>query len=312
MNLLLILLAVIAGGEWFLLITVVTAPTTKHGKPRMPVAAASALLAACLAVCGCKTTAPLDTGSKLRGSSLSTALAWLGIEDPPPPPPLDIDVLCDASAGSSCTAESLRATLDVLLPATAARPSSLVRLWVLGRDVADTTQIATVTADAKARNAKSEQARRVRLVEESRNTLMSAVTPYLGQHMTRSPIAESLAKINMVHTRIGASRLFIVITDAREFSGLGDFECRPPQPTAFTTMLDANHILAPKSLAGAGVVFSYVTLARIDHDRCPASVGSAEQVEAVWDTALRRAGAAEVEFEAGTPMLNRIQMEGGR
>ena len=79
--------------------------------------------------------------------------------------------------------------------------------------------------------------------------------------------AATLAVIVPISAAVPASLESIVITDAREFSGLGDFECRPPQPAAFTTMLDTNHVLAPKSLAGTGIVFSYVNLARIDHDR---------------------------------------------
>ena len=192
----------------------------------MPSLPPARLLTACLAVCGCRTTAPLDSRSKLHGGSLSTALAWLGIEDPPPPPPLDIDVLCDASAGSSCTAESLRATLDVP-PAAAARPSSLVRLWVLGAGCR------RHDADRHGYGGRKGAERQVRASPQGAACGGKPEHVDVRGNALLGPAHDAVAdrrvpfQINMVHARIGASRLYIVITDATGVLALGTLNAAP-------------------------------------------------------------------------------------
>ena len=261
------------------------------------------LLLALLIGCG-----PQHQGSAVPTSyepkaAAATALEWLGIQDVPQPRAQEIDILCDASAGSTCTPETLRNTLEAALPSVAARHSSTVRLWMLGREVADTVQAASVTMDAKVRSGKAEKASRERFVKDSLNMLEAAAAPYFTQHANRSPIAESISKIALYRTRAGAERIIIAITDAKEFSGLGDLECKVPEPAAFVSRLDANRVLAPGSLAGTKVIFGDVNLSHIDGDRCVSTLAAADQVQRIWETALKHAGASEVLFEAGEPTL---------
>jgi hypothetical protein len=157
--------------------------------------------------------------------------------------------------------------------------------------------------DAKVRSGKAEKASRERFVTESLNMLEAAAAPYFSQHSNRSPIAESISKFSLYRTRAGAERAIVIITDAKEFSGLGDLECHAPSPEAFIARLDANRVLAPESLAGSRVIFSYVNLGHIDGDRCAATLAAADQVQRIWEAALTHAGASEVRFEAGVPTL---------
>jgi hypothetical protein len=236
-------------------------------------------------------------------AAATTVLQWLGVEDAPQPPAQEIDILCDASAGSTCTPETLRNTLEAALPSVAARHSSTVRLWMLGREVADTVQAASVTMDAKVRSGKAERASRDRFVKDGLNMLDAAAAPYFSQHANRSPIAESISKLALYHTLAGAERIIVVISDAKEFSGLGDLECKVPEPAVFISRLDVNRVLVPGSLAGAKVVFGDVNLSHIDGDRCVSTLAAADQVQRIWETALKHAGASEVLFEAGEPIL---------
>jgi len=271
------------------------------------------LLLALLTGCGPQQKGnAVSTAFEPKANAVTTALEWLGVMDEPQPAPLDIDVLCDPSAGSTCTPETLRSTLEAAMPLAASRHSSTLRLWMLGREVADTVQAASVTMDAKVRSGKAEKASRDHFVMEGLTMLETAAAPYFSQHAAnRSPIAESISKLALYRTRAGAERIIVLITDAREFSSLGDFECHAPAPKAFSSRLEANRVLAPGSLTGAKVIFGHDSLVHIDGDRCTATLAAASQVQEIWKAALTHAGASEVRFEAGVPVLNPQTGEGG-
>src|SRR2546425_3218892 len=85
----------------------------------------------------------LLTGCSSGGSSMVLgSCRRIGLCDDPPPAPVDVEVLCDATLGSTCNAHTLEAVLDRVLPYTSQRPGSAVRLWSLGSDVADTRMAA--------------------------------------------------------------------------------------------------------------------------------------------------------------------------
>src|SRR6266852_1542773 len=61
-----------------------------------------------------------------------------GICDAPPKSAEFIDVLCDSTTGSSCSPQTLERTLEAALRHEVERPGSRVRLWMLGKNVAQT------------------------------------------------------------------------------------------------------------------------------------------------------------------------------
>src|SRR5688572_28290280 len=78
-------------------------------------------------------------------ASYDAACESVGLCDAPLPPPALVDVLCDGSAGSSCDSGTLGATLDVVLRRMADSPGSRVRVWTLGKTMAETTVLAERT-----------------------------------------------------------------------------------------------------------------------------------------------------------------------
>ncbi|MFA5129813.1 MAG: AAA family ATPase [Patescibacteria group bacterium] len=91
--------------------------------------AAQAILAITLTGCDDLVVAP----------ALASTCKVFGICDEPPLPAEMIDVLCDSSIGSSCTRETLDKTLPRTLQYAVKRPGTRMRLWLLGKSVADTT-----------------------------------------------------------------------------------------------------------------------------------------------------------------------------
>jgi hypothetical protein len=56
-------------------------------------------------------------------------------------------------------------------------------------------------------------------------------------------------------------------------------------------------------LAGARVLFAFVSHGQVGDGRCEYEIASAVQVEALWKRMLRTAGASEVVFSNGLPSL---------
>lgn len=120
---------------------------------------------------------------------------WFSASDKPLPPPLIEDVLCDPSAGSTCSEATLREVPWIALGQAPERPGSVVRLWVQGRD------IETMRMVGEARSVKTRgSGRRARMEHESRwiaeelRSLMTAAQPSLRMHPRRSPIAEAIGR----------------------------------------------------------------------------------------------------------------------
>ena len=61
-------------------------------------------------------------GCGARDGDGAALLQALGVVEAPTPPPIVVDVLCDASTGSTCTRTVLESTLDVVLSAVVTRP----------------------------------------------------------------------------------------------------------------------------------------------------------------------------------------------
>jgi len=235
------------------------------------------------------------------GKSAATIAAWFGAADKPQPAAVTIDILCDASSGSTCNDEALREVSEAKLRAAAARPGSLVRLWMQGLSIETTRIVASATSPQHRATG-----RHARVGTESQwiakqCAAFQAAAGAMRKRVRRSPIAESIGVIALAPAARG-KREIVVITDALETSAFGQFECgRLPKPERFARTLAARHVLPPGSLKGADVTFCHVDLGAIDGGRCEVSLGRAAEVRAIWRAALTQAGASNVEIRQGGP-----------
>ena len=235
------------------------------------------------------------------GNSRAAIAAWFGATDKPKAEPVTIDVLCDASSGSTCSNETLAEVVGVALRATAVRPESVVRLWMQGRNIETTRLVATATSPAQ--RVTGRHARLVaedRWVAKERAVFISAMTNTVPKRIRRSPIAESIGVVVLAAPPVGGKRHIVVVTDALETSAFGQFECgRLPKPDHFARTLAERHVLPPGSLKGVDVTFCHVDLGAIDGDRCAVSLSRAAEIRAIWRAALANAGASRVEIRTG-------------
>ena len=235
------------------------------------------------------------------GKSGATIAAWFGATDKPQAAPATIDILCDASSGSTCSDEALREVAEAELCSAAARPGSVVRLWMQGRNIETTRIIATTKSPAHratGRHARSEMENR--WVAKESAAFQAAAAGVMRKRMRRSPIAESIGVVALAPPAVSGKREIVVVTDALETSAFGQFECgRLPKPERFARSLAAHHILPPGSLTGVDVKFCHVDLGGIDGGRCAVSLSRAAEVRAIWRTALAAAGAPNVEIRQG-------------
>lgn len=177
---------------------------------------------------------------------------WLGAADKPEAPPVTTDILCDASSGSSCTAATLRDVAGVALRDAAARPGSVVRLWLQGRSVETTRLIAEAESTkprGTGRRARAEH--ETKWVETSLASLTTTADAALRKPVHRSPIAESIAVVAMAPPAPKSTREIAVVTDGMEVSDFGEFECGPlPKPERFARLLALRNVLPPGALTG--------------------------------------------------------------
>lgn len=244
-------------------------------------------------------------GDPARPSFGTRVARSLGLADPPPPASLTVDIVCDPSKDSTCTTESLDATLVATLPAVADRPGSELRLFFVGPTLADTKLVGSVKNTlALGGNANTAKTAKARFVDAARTSLMTAAQPYLaGNPRGGSPIAEALTTVAMtaIHTD---SRIILVISDAREVSTVGgDFECDDPlpPPRAFAQTLQRARALPPGSLAGVKVYFTYLTITPIHRKEkgCGETLERLAQIRDLWTAAIEAAGGS-AQFDTST------------
>jgi hypothetical protein len=220
-----------------------------------------------------------------------------------------IDILCDFDGGGTCTADNLREALDRALPPVADRPGSVLRLWAMGNELADTTLLASATVPAPNRRKSAQRAAWARFVATTRSLFLGAYAASADtRHRRQSPIAESLTRVAWAD---GApERYCLVLTDAREYSEIGgDLECGAlPTAAAFTRELQRHHFLASQSLRGVSVAFCFVTIGTIDGRRCDSTLERADKLRELWIAALHAAGAARVLYSTAVPHLDGLEV----
>jgi hypothetical protein len=241
----------------------------------------------------------VSLGLFAAGCGNGTVASWFA--DKAQPAPVTIDILCDASTGSSCNDDSLAETLHLALGTAAAHPGSTVRLWMQGRTIETTRVVGCGVSPTKrvtSRHARAEAEER--WISKEMTFLTADGHAAMQGRIRRSPIAESLGVIALAPVAPHQKHYVVAITDALEVSDFGEFECgRLPRPERFARVLAEHRVLAAHALAQADVKFCHVDLRPIDSERCRASLDRAAEVRDIWTRTLRAAGAASVEIRQG-------------
>jgi hypothetical protein len=256
------------------------------------------------------TLSPTACGGSPQPGILSGACEVLGITDPPAPRRLVVDVLCDRSSGSPCSQKNLTETWDAILPALAFRPGNQVRLWLQGEDVSNTGIVSkTIVPEFRRHRRRDRRSEEKGWVATSKDLLLSSTMPvWTSRQPKHSPIAEGLTKIAMTEVPPDSERIVVALTDGREVSRFGDFECGSlPMKDAFLARLTAGCLLAPASFAGIRVLFAYIGPTPIDDRHCSVTLEKTERIKSLWKEALEHAGASEVRFLALAPTLEEIE-----
>lgn len=219
----------------------------------------------------------------------------LGLASAPVKPAATFDIVCDAGGGGNCTADTLDRTLVAMLPPAAARPGSPVRLWMVGNSLDDTRVVATAEAPLLSASRQRAGHTTAQFTATTRESFLAAFRAAAPERRSRSPLAMALSRL--AFTRAGTrERLVVVLSDGREYSDLGDWECGPvPDVPEFRSMLSRNRLLTSKSLADVNVAF-VVGFTALDGNRCPITMPRADQIRTLWISTLTAAGARHVTY----------------
>lgn len=229
----------------------------------------------------------------------------LGLCDEVPKAPLFIDVLCDASVGSSCARDTLGKVMGELLQEVAERPKSHVRLWMLQKTVADTGVLGEQVVPQHRRGAlHARRAQAARFAASATEYFATVAAPaFAAPPIRRSTLAEAIAKVALADAG-KFRREFIVVTDGREVSGLHDFECGClPSEARFLSSLRKRALLTPGSLKNVSVHFAFMQSAPIPSRGCTVQIDRELRIRALWTAALSGAGASDLEMSSGLPRL---------
>lgn len=226
--------------------------------------------------------------------------------DPPMPPSKRISVVCDDSPGSTCNLETLDNTVAEAVRHVLKRPESRVEFWTLGNDLASTYMVGSVTTrESPRKGLRAIEAFEERFLLDARTGFRAMFEAVQSQKkpLRRSPILNALGKLalsteNKRHWHI------IVISDMLEFSEFGDWECAPPQDSAFRVAVNRRLPLTSNSLRGVRISVAYMEMGRIANSRCAVEIDHMRQVRKLWATVLYAAGARDVNFSASTPLLD--------
>lgn len=239
----------------------------------------------------------------------------LGVCDPAPVQPLVVDVLCDSSRGSTCDDASLAINVSAVALGIARMPESELRVWFLGPDPESTVRISEHRVPQRGtRSAKTWERETGRWAASVKEIVHKSAEPWFARPAPRrSPIAVGIARIGLADRPLNCEWHVVVISDGREFSELGDWECGPiATPAELCKRLRAEGVFPASELKGAYVDFASVGLVPVDGRRCGAQLGRARRIAETWRFLLGNAGAAAVRFNDGPVDLSRGRKEAAR
>ncbi len=231
-----------------------------------------------------------------------SACRTTGICAEPLPPPIVGDLLVDVSLGAPTSVGIVSEDAGTLLAHVAHRPGSIVRLWVLGAHLEDTTSVYTVTVPhVRGRSPREKAAVESRFVSTETARVATVIAPFFVRPRPRnSPIIEGIARVAMADG-YSLGRVLVVLTDGREVSSLlhADFECARLLPTVaqFEGQLHERRLLEPASLTGIEVVLARMSMPAIPGRNCPVGIARELHIRDLFNAALHSAGAARVEIQ---------------
>lgn len=246
------------------------------------------------------TLAGCDAGG---APNLPSSLVSLGITDAPILPPVAIAVVCDSTEGSPCERGSVQTLVSRAVDTAFGRPGSTVRVVVLGATPGETRHVATLTTPPAAeRSARAARLARERFLATVEATLCPGLDATLTRSRPRaSHIVEALDEVALARDP-HLPLVILAMSDGREVSALGDFECRAlPSADAFRARLAVRNLLVRGSFTGSFVTFVVGDRGPVLRRDCPVSMGRERQVQALWSGALLAAGARDVRFVADLP-----------
>ncbi len=238
-------------------------------------------------------------------SSLTRTCEWLNACDEPTPPPESVDVVCDTTIGSSCTRETMIRVVDASLQYAIKRPGSRVRAWAIAKTVAETNPVGEREVPPPPRgSARAKKAVESKLLETSKEYFMTSMAPaFAAPGIRRSPLFEAVGKVALADSGTLPRRI-VIVTDAREVSSLGDFECGfLPTDAKFVKKLHSRRILPVSSLAGVSIELAFVQSTAVPARGCPVQLEREMRIRELWRAALLAAGAKEVNVRTGPPLL---------
>jgi hypothetical protein len=229
----------------------------------------------------------------------------LGLCDEPLQAAVFFDVLCDPSVGSSCSAQNLDRTLVAVLNHVSQRPGSRVRLWLLGKNVAETVAVGEQTVPlSRGRSAHGRRLEQERFASSALEFFRTTANhAFEAPPIRRSPLAESFSKIALADTA-GLARRLVAVTDGREVSTHLDFECGfLPTETRFLASLKERALFAPGSFTHALVDLVFMQSSPVPARGCPVQVEREIRMRALWIAAFKAAGATDVRVSSALPSL---------
>ena len=238
------------------------------------------------------------------GDGLSSVARSVGLADVPPLSPEVIDIACDLSVDTPCTATTLATTLDCVLPYAAIRPETHVRLYGIGRDVSDITMVAEQVVP-RMRSTKKKALKRERLawIDAASRVFAAAAEPMLRQRrVTRSPLFEGASRVALAEVPGITQRVLVYLTDGLQFSELADWECGDVDP-GIVARLHHERVLPPGSLKDTRVFLSFASFSQASKGRCRSSISRITTITDAWRRILREAGASDVTVSSGVAPL---------
>lgn len=234
---------------------------------------------------------------------------WVGICDPIPAPPETISVLCDYSTGATCSSSTLDSTIAFAVTHILQKPGSRIELWMLGGDIASTQSVANFVIGKSPKNGvHAIQRFQEKQLDSARVFFLRKADDFLRSGAPlQSPLAAGIGKISLNTVTTSEAWHVVVISDALEYGEGWDFECNPPLDQRFTKAIQDRGFFTATSLSKASVGFAFVTLGRIDGNRCVVEMERVRRIRNLWTSALSAAGAQKVSFSAGLPQLEGVE-----
>lgn len=253
------------------------------------------------------------TGCGGEDGALVSAAVSTGLADPPLLPAEAVDLVCDLSQHTPCTTARVRDLLEVILPPLADRPRSVVRLWVVGADVGRVQLLAEIRVPAAPRRKKRKKVATSEWARETEQLFLKLLEPYTAQEpVRRSPLFEAITKIALAEIPGVASRKTYMISDGLAYCGYANFESAEiPTAAELAPVLHRDRVLTPGVLRDTRVAFVFCDVSRLPSGRGRSSVARMVAITDCWDRLLREAGASDVSFSAGLPVIDTSSSAGG-